>query len=196
VASKQYQHYYSAHFKFSSLLQPNQAAARGQSLVLDNAIASSSWIIRLYCKPDMTSSWFLRQGTLHAIFLDRIWKSDYDFLIVIHSNFLSAMHGFEITSFYSKPDMTSSWFLRQGPLHAIFHDGFWKTDYDFLIVIHSNVSSAMHGFRDNEVLLPTGHDVIIYNKLWIWQRVEVQCFSTTTADAINMAKPCRAACLW
>jgi len=29
------------------------------------------------------------------------------------------------------------------------------------MVIHSNFSATMHGFRDNEVLLPTGHDVII-----------------------------------
>jgi len=27
-----------------------------------------------------------------------------------------------------------------------------------------------------------------------WRRVEVSCFSTTTADAINTAKPCRVAC--
>jgi len=33
--------------------------------------------------------------------------------------------------------MTSSWFLRQGSLHAILHNGFWKSDYDFLIAFHS-----------------------------------------------------------
>jgi len=31
-------------------------------------------------------------------------------------------------------------------------------------------------------------------KLCLWRMVEVSCFSTTTADAINTAKPCRAAC--
>jgi len=30
--------------------------------------------------------------------------------------------------------------------------------------------------------------------MWLWWVVEVSCFSTTTADAINTAKPCRAAC--
>jgi len=35
------------------------------------------------------------------------------------------------------------------------------SDRDFLIVIHSIFSSAMHDFRDNEVLLLTGHDVIV-----------------------------------
>jgi len=30
-----------------------------------------------------------------------------------------------------------------------------------MIVIHSNFLYAMHGFRDNEVLLQTGYDVIV-----------------------------------
>jgi len=35
------------------------------------------------------------------------------------------------------------------------------SDQDLMIVIFSNVSSAMHGLRANDVLLPTGHDVIV-----------------------------------
>jgi len=31
-------------------------------------------------------------------------------------------------------------------------------------------------------------------KIVPWRMVELSCFSTTTADAINTAKPCRAAC--
>jgi len=42
-----------------------------------------------------------------------------------------------------------------------FHDRFRKSDHDFLIVIHSNFLSAMHVFRDNEVLLQAGNDVIV-----------------------------------
>jgi len=57
--------------------------------------------------------------------------------------------------------MTSSWFLNQGALYAILHDGFWKSDHDFRIAFHSNFLSGMHGFRDNEVLLQAGHDVIV-----------------------------------
>jgi len=57
--------------------------------------------------------------------------------------------------------MTSSWFLRQGALNTIFHDGFWKTDHDFRIAFHSDFLSAMHGFQDNEVLLQTGYDIIV-----------------------------------
>jgi len=48
-----------------------------------------------------------------------------------------------------------------GALQAIFHDEFGKSDHYFLIVLHSNFLSGMHGFRDNVVLLPTGYDVII-----------------------------------
>jgi len=58
--------------------------------------------------------------------------------------------------------MTSLLFLRQGLLHAILHDGFWKGDHDFLIAFHSNFLSVMHGFRYiNEVLLQGGYDVIV-----------------------------------
>jgi len=32
-------------------------------------------------------------------------------------------------------------------------------------VFHSNFLSVMHGFRDNEVLLPTGNDVIVISPL-------------------------------
>jgi len=66
-----------------------------------------------------------------------------------------------VTSFYYKEDITSSWFRRQGVLQATFHDGFWISEHDFLIVFHSNFISGMHGFRDNEVLLPAGYDVIM-----------------------------------
>jgi len=71
----------------------------------------------------------------------------------------------EITRFYCKLDMTSWWFLRQGTPQAIFHDGFWKSDNDFLIAFRSNFLSGMHGFRDNEVLLQAGYDVIVNSPL-------------------------------
>jgi len=72
----------------------------------------------------------------------------------------------EITRFYCQPNMTSPWFHRQWALHAIFYDGFCKSDHDFLIVIfliviHSNFLSAIGGIRDNEVLLSTGYELII-----------------------------------
>jgi len=101
------------------------------------------------------------QATFHGGF----WKSDQDLLIVFHSNFLSGMHVSDTTRFYCKPDMTLSWFLRQGALHVISFDGFWKRDHDFLIALHSNFLSGSHGFRDNEVLLPTGNDVIVLSPL-------------------------------
>jgi len=48
-----------------------------------------------------------------------------------------------------------------GVLHAIFHDEFWKSEHDFLIVIHCNFLSGMHGFRHNEVFLQAEYDVIV-----------------------------------
>jgi len=52
-----------------------------------------------------------------------------------------------------------------GALQANFHDGFSKSDHDFLIAFHSNFLTGMHGFGDNEVLLPTGNDVIVISPL-------------------------------
>jgi len=34
-----------------------------------------------------------------------------------------------------------------------------KKDRDFLKAIHNNFLSAMHGFRDNVVSLPTGYEI-------------------------------------
>jgi len=113
-----------------------------------------SEITRFYCKLDMTSSWFCRQGAFRAIFHDGFWKMikiDHDFQIAFHSNVCSVMHGFRDNEVYWKPNMTSSWFIRQGALNAIFFDGFWKSDHEFLIAFHSNFIFGMHGFRDNEV---------------------------------------------
>jgi len=40
-------------------------------------------------------------------------------------------------------------------------DGFYESDRDFQLMIHSNFLATMHGFRDNEVVLPTAYDVIV-----------------------------------
>jgi len=67
----------------------------------------------------------------------------------------------EITTFYCQPDMTSSSVLRQGALRDHVHDWFWKSDHDFLKAFDSKFLHGMHGFRDNEVLLQAGYDVIM-----------------------------------
>jgi len=119
----------------------------------------------VFCKPDMTSSWFGRQGVLHAIFHDRFGKSDHNFLIPFHRNFFSGMHGFWDNKDYYKPDMTLSQFLRLGALQMLIQDAFWKSEHDLLIVIQSNFLFVMHGFRDYEVLLQAGYDVIVISRL-------------------------------
>jgi len=52
-----------------------------------------------------------------------------------------------------------------GALQAIFYHGIRKSDYDFLIAFHNNFLSGMHGFRDNEVLLQAGYDIIVISLL-------------------------------
>jgi len=48
---------------------------------------------------------------------------------------------------------------------ANFHNGFWKSDHDFLIAFHTNFLSRMHGFRDNQVSLQAGYNVIVISTL-------------------------------
>ena len=43
---------------------------------------------------------------------------------------------------------------------AVCNDVCWKADIGFLVVFHRYVSSIVHRFRDNEVLLQTENDVI------------------------------------
>jgi len=38
----------------------------------------------------------------------------------------------------------SSWFLRQGALHAIFHGGLWKSEFDFRLLSYY-VRKSVHG---------------------------------------------------
>jgi len=53
---------------------------------------------------------------------------------------------------------------------------------------------TLSGLVTSLTLSPTPNLKSIDIKLWLWQRVKVLCFCTTTADAINTAKPCRATC--
>jgi len=54
----------------------------------------------------------------------------------------------EKTRCYCQPDMTSSSVLRQEALHSHVHEGFWRSDHDFLIEFLSNFLSLprLRGF--------------------------------------------------
>jgi len=53
-------------------------------------------IMRFYCRPDMTSSWFLRQGSLYDILHDRFWKGNPDFIFMVNWHFLSILNGLDV----------------------------------------------------------------------------------------------------
>jgi len=72
-------------------------------------------------------------------------------------------------SFYCKPEIISSWFIRHGALARMLYNGLWKSDNDLLKAFHSNFLSGMHGFRDDEVLLSTGYDVMSVIRQWAMQ---------------------------
>jgi len=82
-----------------------------------------SEMIRFYCKPDMTSSWFIRLGALQMIIHDRFWKSEHDFLIVFHTNFLSRMHGIRDNEVLLP---TENDVIVISPLGGVSHRFFWR----------------------------------------------------------------------
>jgi len=120
---------------------------------------------RLYCQPDMTSSSVHRQMALHLHVLDGFWRSDHDLIIASRNNFSSGMHGFRDNEVLLQARYDVIVIFPPGALNAIWHDGFWKSNHDFLIACHSNFLSGMHAFRDNEVLLQAGYDVIVISQL-------------------------------
>jgi len=76
-----------------------------------------------------------------------------------HSNFLSGVHGFQDNEFLLQAGYDVIVISPPGGAPEDFSWRILKDDYDFLIAFHSNFVSGMHGFRDNEVLLPNGYDV-------------------------------------
>jgi len=104
-----------------------------------------SEITRFYCMPDMTSPFFLSQGALTANFRDGFRKTDHDFLIAFHTNFLSRMHGFRDNEVLLQAGYDIMVISPLGALQAIFHNGFWKSDHDFLIAFYTNVSHRFCG---------------------------------------------------
>jgi len=93
---------------------------------------------RFNCQSDMTSSSVLCQGCCTHFFMTNPVKGTTSSrLRSIVTFYLECMVS-EKTRFYYKPDMMSSWFRRQRALQAIFHGGFWKSEQDILIAVHSN----------------------------------------------------------
>jgi len=75
-------------------------------------------------------------------------------MTVIHNFFSATMRGFRDNEVL----LPTGYDVIVSPLPGVavrarFHEGFWKIDYDFLVAFHRNFLTAMHGFRDKEVLL-------------------------------------------
>jgi len=97
-----------------------------------------SELTRFYCQPDMSSSSVLRQGALHAPFHGGFWKSDHDFLIEFHSNFLSVTNGFRDNEDLLQAGYDVIVISPPGGASRYLQDGFCKSDHNFLIAFHSN----------------------------------------------------------
>ena len=89
-----------------------------------------------------------------------------------------------------KPKMMSSIYLRKGALYTVLDDEIRKNEDGFLLAFYSNFTSIIHRFRDNDVFLQTGNDVMVIFLLWGavyhfqwrilrgWSQVYIHAFAT------------------
>jgi len=75
------------------------------------------------------------------------------------------MHGFRDNEVLLQAEYDVTVIFPPGGASGEFYDGFWKSDHDFLIAFHTKFVSRMHGFRDNELSLQAGYDVIVISTL-------------------------------
>jgi len=141
-----------------------------RSIVIFHLGCMVSKIKWCYFKPDLTSSWFLRQVAFYAISRDKFWKSDHDILIAFYNNFLSAMYVFGDNEVLLQDGYDVIVFSRPGGASRNFTWRILKEPPWLPNIIHSNCLSVMHGFRDNEVLLQAGYDVIVISSPMVASR--------------------------
>jgi len=137
----------------------------------------------------MTSSGLIRQGALQAIFHDGLWKSDRDFLVMFHIiTFYLLCTVSEITRFYCKPDMTSSWFLRKETFYTGFVDGIWKSDLSFIIMVHWHIPRISYSFELIRQFILAGN--CQFRKTPQNSRITHVSFPFLTPDCVSWAIMC------
>jgi len=116
----------------------------------------------------MTSSSVLCLGALHAHFQVGFWKSDHNFLIAFHSNFLSGMHGFRdnVVLFLAGCDVIVISPPGGAAGSLLIADSERTTDDPtFILVLHCNYTSIVHRFWFNELFMFAGNYVITISSI-------------------------------
>jgi len=67
--------------------------------------------------------------------------------------------------FSFKQKITPSPLFIGSTVYGVFDDGSRMSDRDFLLMFNSDFVPIMHHFRDNEVFLRTGNDVMVISPL-------------------------------
>jgi len=75
------------------------------------------------------------------------------------------MYGFQDNEVLLQAKYDVTWFLRQGAPHAILHDGFWKSDTDFIIIFNCHFLSILNGLDVIRLFVfgwdfPTGGEIL------------------------------------
>jgi len=120
-----------------------------------------SLITRFYCKPDMTSSWFLRQGRCTQFFDSRFWKGDPDFILVLHCNYTSIVHHFRFNYLFmfAGNDVIAISSLGDA-------SGFWKGNPDFISMFNWHLLSILNGLDVMRLFYLFGWDFLLGVKFW------------------------------
>jgi len=124
-----------------------------------------SEVLRFSWMREMTSCQFLREGALWTVFDDRFWKIDTNFLSVVNGSFCSNTHHFRDIEVFLDAGNDVTAVSPLGAPYTVFDGGFWKIDTNFLSVVNSNYCSKTHHFRDIEIFLVAGNDVIAVSPL-------------------------------
>jgi len=146
----------------------------------------------------MTSLSVHRQGALETFFRDGFWNSGHDSLIAFHSNFIFEMHGFRENRFTGMGISYVQEYKIKNLRKLITKENvtrpICRQHLASRLLIGPKPTLTLTGLVFFITLSHTPHLKSPDIRLWLWRRVEVSCVSSTTADAINTAKPCLAAC--
>ena len=86
-------------------------------------------------------------------------------LITLNGNFTFIMPHFRVNDVFLRAEIVVRAIYPLGGVIHIFDDGSRKGDHEFLFVFYGNFTSIMHHFRENDVFLQTGIDVMVLSSL-------------------------------
>ena len=121
--------------------------------------------MRLFCKPEVTSSRLQHQGSIGWSLKVGFRKGRPDLLFAFCSNFLSISYLFEYFAFF----VNRKWVDFSVKGDRVRSKCFiWKANPDLLLVFFGNFSSISYRSRVSSVSIPTGNGVITISGIRVY----------------------------